>query len=387
MSSQTPSLKTWILTDVENGINECEFCESAGGTSSADGSWKITQRVLRGGLSEGVTLLEIDNGAMRLMVIPTRGMGVWRAEKPSPKGDETLGWKSPVRGPVHPGFVPLHDPNGLGWLEGFDELVVRCGLESNGAPEFDEQGQLLYPLHGRIANRPAHFVEVIVDDSARTITVRGIVEETRFHFQKLRLEASITTSFDSTAFTVSDRVENFGGTPARMQMLYHINIGEPTLAAGANIVAPIKSVRNRDNSQSNAAPNKVTGWNTYGPPTAGASEDCFFLDLSSDEHDQTQLLLKNAEATGGTLLSYNKSQLPYFTLWKNLAASEDGYVTGLEPATNYPNCHSAEVAEGRAVQLGAGESWSAEFTIDWLASAKQVQQAEEAIRGLESQEA
>ena len=99
---------------------------------------------------------------MRLLVIPTRGMGIWKAIV----GDETLGWRSPVRGPVHPQFVPLFDPSGLGWLEGFDELLVRCGLESNGAPEFDQQGRLLYPLHGRIANRPAHHVEVTVDDTA-----------------------------------------------------------------------------------------------------------------------------------------------------------------------------------------------------------------------------
>ena len=49
-----------------------------------------------------------------------------------------LGWKSPVHGPVHPNFVPLNEPSGLGWLDGFDELFVRCGLESNGAPDFDD---------------------------------------------------------------------------------------------------------------------------------------------------------------------------------------------------------------------------------------------------------
>ena len=182
--------RTWTLTDVANELHEHDFCITAEDHPRAAGDWKVTQRVLRGGLSEGVDLVEIDNGRMRLMIVPTRGMGIWRAMI----GDQMLGWRSPVRGPVHPNFVPLFEPSGLGWLEGFDELVVRCGLESNGAPEFDQHGQLLYPLHGRIANRPAHFVEVTVDDSAGTITLRGVVEETRFHFQKLRLEASVTTS-------------------------------------------------------------------------------------------------------------------------------------------------------------------------------------------------
>ena len=40
-------------------------------------------------------------------------------------------------------WVPLTEPSGLGWLSGFDELMVRCGLESNGAPDFDDSGQML----------------------------------------------------------------------------------------------------------------------------------------------------------------------------------------------------------------------------------------------------
>ena len=65
--------------------------------------------------------------------------------------------KSPVRGPVHPSFVPLFDPSGLGWLEGFDELLCRCGLESNGAPDFDEHRQAALPAarpHRQFAGPP-----------------------------------------------------------------------------------------------------------------------------------------------------------------------------------------------------------------------------------------
>ena len=28
----------------------------------------------------------------------------------------------------------------MGWLEGFDELMCRCGLESNGAPDLAANG-------------------------------------------------------------------------------------------------------------------------------------------------------------------------------------------------------------------------------------------------------
>jgi hypothetical protein len=57
-------------------------------------------------------------------------------------------------------WFPSLIPPVSGWLEGFDELLVRCGLQSNGAPQFTPQGQLQYPLHGRIANLPVEYVEV-----------------------------------------------------------------------------------------------------------------------------------------------------------------------------------------------------------------------------------
>lgn len=367
---------SWTLTDVERGIHENDFHAAASELPDAAGTWKISQRTLQGGLSQGVDLLVVDNGRIRLLVLPTRGMGIWRVET---AGESILGWKSPNRGPVHPSFVPLYDPTGLGWLEGFDELLVRCGLESNGAPEFDERGQLVYPLHGRIANRPAHRVTVTVDEDARTISVCGLVEETRFHFQKLRLEATLTTSFDSPRFTISDRVHNFGGTPAEMQMLYHLNVGEPLLGPGAQFVAPAKRVTPAGSRA--AAPED---WNEYGPAIAGAAEQCYTIDLANDSQGQSSVLLKSADGTQGTAVAFNTKQLPCFTLWKNLVASEDGYVTGLEPATNYPNCRSAEAEAGRIVPLDPGASWGADIAIDWLTTADEVSAAESSIKQLQA---
>ncbi|MEQ8211394.1 MAG: aldose 1-epimerase family protein [Lacipirellulaceae bacterium] len=368
---------TWTLTDVERGIHENKFRVSASDLPGAVGNWEVTQQTLQGGLSEGVDLLTIDNGLQRIHVLPTRGMGIWNVERDE---GQSLGWRSPVRGPVHPSFVSIHDPSGLGWLEGFDELIVRCGLESNGAPEFGENGELVYPLHGRIANRPAHCVEVTVNEEDRTIIVRGLVEESRFHFQKLRLEVTITTSFDASSFTQVDRVENFGGTAAQMQMLYHINVGEPLLGPGAEFVAHVREIAPRD-----AGTEMKEDWRKYGPAVAGQSEDCYFLELVGDEHDHTKVLLKSADGAQGLVLEHDTKELPYFSLWKNEVASEDGYVTGLEPATNYPNGRSVEEQAGRVITLEAGESWSAELTLDWLANSEQVQEAQTEIERLSTQ--
>ncbi|MFK7821802.1 MAG: DUF4432 family protein, partial [Planctomycetaceae bacterium] len=140
----------------------------------------IHKRTLRCGVSAGVDELEVSNGDFRFVVLPTRGMSVHRASY----RDDSIGWKSPVNGPVHPSAVDVAEPSGLGWLDGFDELLVRCGLESNGAPEHDpETGRLIYPVHGRIGNKPAQKVTVSIEGDELTLT--GVVEEIRFHFLKL----------------------------------------------------------------------------------------------------------------------------------------------------------------------------------------------------------
>src|SRR5262245_18220342 len=197
------------------------------------GAWQVLGHALDDGLRAGVDVVEINNGAMTFEAIPTRGMGIHRAWLKDDREVPTIGWKSPVRGPVHPAFVDLGEPSGLGRLDGFDELFVRCGLESNGAPDFDDTTQRLkYPLHGRIANKPAHEVEPTVHTYKQEIALRGVVEDTRFHFLKLRMTCTISTKFGSKAFTGRDEVENFSVSPTNIQMLYHVNFGLSLLDGG-----------------------------------------------------------------------------------------------------------------------------------------------------------
>jgi hypothetical protein len=89
--------------------------------SESLGELAVHVRRLRGGASDGVLLVELVAGGTRAFVLPDRGLGIWKIIS----GNVEIGWRSPVRGPVHPRFVPLSEPSGLGWLEGFDELVAR----------------------------------------------------------------------------------------------------------------------------------------------------------------------------------------------------------------------------------------------------------------------
>lgn len=371
------TIKSWTLTDrTERTYLETLAVnpEDVGGPAHG---YSIRKHQLRGGPSDGVDIVHVDNGLLRFAVLPTRGMGIWKAWI---EGD-SIGWHSPVPGPMHPALVPLTDPSGLGWLDGFDELLVRCGMESNGAPEFDDQGRVRYPLHGRIANKPAHYVKLEVDGEAGEISLHGIVDEVRFHFFKLRLHSRITTRVGQPWLEISDTIENLSASPTDVQMLYHVNFGTPWLDPGATLVAPIKTVVPRDAR----AAEDVTQWLRYPEPVAGSTEQVYYCSLLGDEQQNTAVLLKNSLGTRGVSLHFNTRQLPCFTQWKNVTAEADGYVTGLEPGTNFPNTRSYETEQGRVLPLAPGATSDLKLRMTVHPSADEVHAAEAEVVSLQSE--
>ncbi|NIL96008.1 MAG: DUF4432 family protein [Planctomycetales bacterium] len=367
--------RCWTLIDTsENQAAESLVLEGAT-LGPAEGA-RIELQTLRGGLQEGVRMLTIDNGALRLGLLPDRGMGLWKAWH----GATEIGWQSPVRGPVHPRHVPVMEPNGLGWLYGFDELLVRCGLLSNGAPDFDPQGTLTYPLHGLIANRPAHLLQVAVDDQSGEISATGVVEETRFHFHKLRLTSTLKTRSNSLVMEIHDQITNFSGKGGEAQMLYHVNFGPPLNTPGATLIAPVRELVPRDEH----AASSVAQWNTYGPTEVAAQERVYFSKLLADEKGSTQVLLRAAHRDQGVSLRFNTRQLPCFTQWKNNPPLPDGYVTGLEPGTNFPNPRGFETQQGRVLKLAAGETAEFKLAIQLHPDAGSVAEAEAKIATLQS---
>jgi len=361
--------KTWTIIDAGSNTTPQDFAASG----LPDGV-SITAQTHTSGVSQGVTAVRIENQQLAFTVLPTRGMSLAKAWL----GDLELGWKSPVRGPVHPAFVPLAEPSGIGWLDGFTELLVRCGLESNGAPGFDDNGQLKYPLHGRIANKPAYKVEACFDEDSGDITLTGVVEETRFLCFNLRMTSTYRTRVGQTAIHIEDTIQNLSANDAEFQMLYHTNFGQPLLDEGSQFVAPVKTLTPRDNH----AATGIDNWNQYGPPQRGFVEQVYFMQLHADAQGDTRTLLKNAAGSQGVSLHCNTAQLPNFILWKNTAATEDGYVTGLEPATNFPNSRDFEGQQGRVIKLAGQASQLLQLTLQPHNTAADVQAAETAVAAL-----
>ncbi|MCL2118710.1 MAG: aldose 1-epimerase family protein [Planctomycetaceae bacterium] len=357
--------KNMVLVDAANhtAVDHWEFAEQG---------VKLVKRRLVGGVSDGVDILEVDNGRFAMTILLTRGMGIWRGRCDALH----LEWASPVQGPVHPSLVRLDSDSGLGWLYGFDEWLVRCGLESNGSPQFNERGGLISPLHGQIANIPASYVEVSFDSDSGEIIIEGTVYESRLFGKKLEMKTRYVTQAGEAGFRMRDTVTNLSASPKEIVMLYHINTGLPFLGKGSRVVVPFETLAPR----SDVAAADLPQWDRIDPQPPGLPEVVFFFDPAANADGHTETLLINASDDQGIVLGFNKKQLPCFSLWKSRLPDQDGYVVGFEPATNFPNPTAFESQHGRTVSLASGQSQAFDLSFAFLHNKSEVAYAEQRIR-------
>jgi len=372
-----------VLTDVtQNTYVDQIRLEGSRITPDCQVRWTISKHVLRGGRQQGVDVIVVNNGKLRFTLVPTRGMSIYELVM----GDIRLGWDSPVKGLVHPNFINLDSRQGLGWLEGFNEWLVRCGLEFLGAPGTDEftdntgkKAHMELTLHGKIANVPASRVEITVDRlPPYQMSITGLVEETSMHGPKIELYSEISTTPGSNTIHVADKVTNRSAKEQEFGILYHANFGTPLMEDGAKFVAPVRRVTPINEHSAK----DLTAYDSYGAPTADVAEQVYCLQLWAEKDNRTTVMLRNAAGDKAVTMSFSIVQLPYFTLWKNPTAIEDGYVTGLEPGTSYSLNRSVERKFGRVPKLAPHQSrpFSIDFTV--LENNTDVQAAQSRIKAV-----
>ena len=101
----------WVLLDTDKAPHNWQITSQELGLK-IDKRFSVSLRTLHGGRQEGVCIVDIDTGAMKISVVPTRGMNVLEAVA----GKVRLGWDSPVSEVVNPAFIELNGRGGLaGW--------------------------------------------------------------------------------------------------------------------------------------------------------------------------------------------------------------------------------------------------------------------------------
>ena len=349
------------------------------------GDWSVRRETLRGGKQEGVDRIVIDAGRVVAEILPTRGMSIHSLRCDGVR----LGWDSPSSEIVHPALIDLESRGGLGWLEGFNEWMVRCGLEFAGHPGEDvlvdadgNETRRALSLHGRVGNLPAARVELLIDERPpHRLRLRGTVLEQSFYGAKLRLQTEFSVVPGEARWRLSDTVTNTGAQPQEMQLIYHANYRTPLLGAGARVVVPARRIA----PMTPKAEAAFDGWDTYGAPEVGFEEEVFLIEPYADAAGRSRALLVDPAGERATSVSWHTSELPYFTLWKNTAALADGYVTGLEPGTSFPFNRRVERAAGRVPVLAPGASRSFTLDYDFVQGAERVREAEAQVRAIQGE--
>jgi Domain of unknown function (DUF4432) len=364
--------REWVLLDTDKAPENWQITSQELGLKP-DKPFSVRMRTLHGGRQEGVCVVEIDTGAMKISVVPTRGMNVLEAVS----GKIRLGWDSPVSEVVNPSFIEFTGRGGLGWLEGFNELVTRCGYEWVGHPGMD-QGVLL-TLHGLASNIPASKVVLSIDEKPPyTIRLKGTLKEQAFKKVNFIIETELATEGGARFFTLHDTLINNGDYPSEYQALYHNNFGPPLLEEGARFIAPVEQV----SPFNDKAAGEISGWQTYRGPTRDYDETVYNVVPYGDENGDTLAVLHNATGTVGVSVAFNVKQLPVLSLWKNTDTPIQGYVTGLEPGTSFAYNRSYQRALNRVPTIGPKEHRQFDLTFTLLPDKTAVDQALQQVQSI-----
>ena len=370
--------QTWVLTDAEAGTDKGNWQIDSKELKLSGDAFSLQQKVLHGGKQEGSKVLTITSkNGLTIALSPTRGMDLLHVN-----GDGVrLGWDSPVNEVVNPTYINLESRNGLGWLEGFNEMMVRCGYEWTGHP-VTKDGRI-YTLHGKAGNTPASRVEVTVDEKApHEIRVRGLLKENTFKKANLETWTELRYVPGAKSFTLHDVLTNRGDYPHDYQIIYHSNFGTPILEKDARFIAPLKSV----SPFNDYAKTGLKAWNTYDAPTKDFDEMVFNLVPKADSSGKTLAAVINSKGDKGASIEFDTHQLPLLTMWKNTDTLKQGYVTGIEPGTNYAYPVTVEKEQGRVKQLAPGQSTAFELTYTLLSSASAVNATEQRIKQIQGDE-
>ena len=372
--SYSASAKDYVITDGDRVIQKGDWQISNKNISPDAPPFTIGNVILKGGKQEGSELLTIKSEGLTINLSPTRGLGIVNVEGNGIR----LGWDSPVKEIVNPKYMNLESRGGAGWLDGFNEMMVRCGFEWTGhAVQADG---MMYTLHGRAQNTPVSKLFVEVEEQAPyTITIRGLIKENAFKKSNFETWVTIRHVPGSKEFTVHDILTNLSDYDRDYQIIYHSNFGTPILEQGAKFVAPVKEI----SPFNEYAATGLKNWQTYQGPTKGFDEMVYNIFPYSDANNQTQVMLKSNASDKGVGIAFNTQQLPVLTLWKNTDTLKQGYVTGIEPGTSFAYPVTIEREQKRVPQLGAGKSTEFILTYSLLSNKEEVASYDAKIKAIQ----
>ncbi len=291
---------------------------------------------LEGGKGDGMRLLKVYNGCgLELTVSVDRCADISRVTF---KGDN-YSYISPC-GYVSPKY---YDKEGIGFLKSFTAgFITTCGLTAVGNPCVDDGEQT--SLHGTISNIPCENISHWIDGD--NIHIAATIRDASPFSHHLILERHILVPVYKNEIHIKDIIKNIGRTTAPLEVLYHCNMGYPLLSETSRLTIPATEVTPR-NEHSATDIDKCL---VMEKPQADYEEMCYYHKMNGTPTVE----LYNPDIRKGLRMSYDTSELPFFTEWKMMGEYE--YVLGIEPGNCHPDGRDVMRASGDLEFLAPGET-------------------------------
>lgn len=315
--------------------------------------WGIREAVLRGGVADGLHVIEVHTSAgLEFDILASRAFDLGSARF---RG-VPFGWRSGV-GFRHPGLAE-EDEGGLAWLRGLDGLLVTGGLDHTLFGGEYDAAQYAYPprrtvrhgLHGRVSTIPGRVLEAreVWTEGRGVLRVVGEVIQSTVFGEHLRMVRSIETDVDGHEIRIHDRVENLGFERTPHMLLYHINVGWPVVDAGTRLIAEVVDTPwHSDSVEDQGVP-----YDVLPAPRRGFVEQVFEHRIAP-KGGIARVALERADRRLAVEVAWDHVAMPHFFQWQNLRDGQ--YAVGLEPSTHGIGGESGARSDGSMIWLEHGE--------------------------------
>jgi hypothetical protein len=178
-----------------------------------------------------------------------------------------------------------------------------------------------------------------------------------------------TARLGESRFRIHDVVENAGHLPVEHMLLYHMNIGFPSVDEGAELLAPFGEVPGTVAGSSQDGLRGVYG--KYIAPQRDWVYEGYEHNMLADAEGNVRVAIANPHLRGGlgVYVVYRREQLPRYIEWRTMG--EGHYVVGIEPCTNLFGREAVRQA-GDLIVLQPGEKREYDLEVGVLIGAEEI---------------
>ena len=313
--------------------------------------------------ASGVEALRLLTPRARVVVLPFQGQQVWRAAF---DGRE-LAMASMFDEPV-----ATDD-----YLATYGAFFIHCGITRIGPPAADDP----HPLHGELPLGRFETAELVIDEAAGRIGVRGRFRHRIAFTVNYEATAEVSLGADDTAIEVTlDVVNRRGAAPLELMYLGHANfrpVDHGRLVYAARYTPEDVAVRRSIPPHIKAGPGHAeflaelardpTRHHVLDPALPFDPEAVFTLRMIPDAEGWSHAMQVHPEGHAD-VVSHDARSLPLAIRWVCRTADQQGLGIAL-PATAGVEGYAAEKAAGRIVTVPPLGEWRARMRMGALDAA------------------